>query len=78
MKSRAIELPRPARLHTTDRSVVVDRELFIGLLSLLSDLIEDRAPDPNDALPYLTMARLSLCLCDLLQQRRADQGGGYE
>jgi hypothetical protein len=48
--NRLVELPRPARLHVTDRSVVVDRELFTGLLGLLVDLIDDRRSGGGAAL----------------------------
>lgn len=73
--NRVLELPRPARLHTTARSVVVDRELFTGLLALVADLIEDKPPDPGDALLHATLMRLSLCLCELLQQQRGSTRG---
>jgi hypothetical protein len=42
--NRIVELQRPVRLNVTERSVIVDRELFTGSLGLLANLIEDKPP----------------------------------
>ena len=72
-RNRILELQRPAHLHVTGRSVIIDRELFVGLLNLLAGLIQDKPPDLEDALPQLTLLRLSLCLCELLEQRGSEE-----
>ena len=65
-----IEMLRPVPTRASERGVFIDRDTLSGLLKLLASLVENKSFDPEqDELMCMTLMRLSLVLCELLQQR---------
>ena len=73
--SHVIEMRRPKRTAIAEDVVTVDREALVGVLRLLMRLIEGRPPDPGEQGTLLrTTLRLSLIVCELLQERASGEG----
>jgi hypothetical protein len=66
-----LEMRRPIPAQATEQGILLDRETLASLLRLLASLLENKplSVAERDELLVMAMTRMSLIVCDLLNER---------